>query len=73
MIKCFHYDNNSLKNFLKPDGKTFNINADIEITALNFGPYDNGHVVLGFNTGAILILNSFDLSSMFRLQVFNPE
>ena len=40
---------------------------DIEITALEYGPYDNGHIILGFNTGFLLILNSLDLSGMFRI------
>ena len=41
-----------------------------EITCLNFGPFDNGHIVLGFNTGHILILSSFDMASLYRMQVF---
>ena len=40
------------------------------ITEVNYGPYDNGHICLGFNTGHILILNSFDLASIYRTQVF---
>lgn len=67
MIKCFYYEESSLKVYLK------GLEAQpIEITSLNFGPYDNGHVIVGLNTGAIFILNSLDLSSMFRYQVFDP-
>ena len=39
---------------------------------MNYGPYDNGHIILGFNNGHILILNSLDLASMFRVKVFDP-
>ena len=63
MIKCFEYESKSKKGQESPD---------IEITALEYGPYDNGHIILGFNTGFLLILNSLDLSGMFRIQVFEP-
>ena len=66
MIKCFEYDTKPKK------GSDDLIPIDIEITALEYGPYDNGHIILGFNTGFLLILNSLDLSGMFRLQVFAP-
>lgn len=61
MIKCFYYEFNQLQAI------TPHFNEEIEITVINFGPYDNGHIIIGLNTGAILILNSLDLSSMFRL------
>ena len=31
------------------------------ITELKYGPYDNGHIVLGFDTGVIAILDSLKL------------
>ena len=62
MIKCFTYDSGKNK-----------ISKEMCITAANFGPYDNGHIVVGFNTGLMLILNSFDLAAMFRIQVFDIE
>ena len=43
------------------------------ITAVNYGPFDNGHICLGFNTGHVLILSSFDLASIYRTQVFYPS
>jgi hypothetical protein len=66
MIKCFQYESSQLQSYIK------NCTAEIEITAINFGPYDNGHVIIGLNIGAIFVLNSYDLSSMFRFQVFDP-
>ena len=62
MVKCLHSES---KHSISK-----NKNADqvpFKITALNYGPYDNGHIILGFNTGFILILNSLDLAGMFRI------
>jgi hypothetical protein len=70
MIKCFQYEVEGKGGFFKKGQEQSKLN--LEITALNYGPYDNGHIILGFNNGHILILNSLDLSSMFRLQVFEP-
>ena len=71
MIKCFQYEVEGKAGFFKK-GQEQQSKLNLEITALNYGPYDNGHIILGFNNGHILILNSLDLSSMFRLQVFEP-
>lgn len=72
MIKCFQYDSESKSSFFKKGSEPANSKLNLKITALNYGPYDNGHIILGFNNGHILILNSLDLASMFRLQVFEP-
>jgi hypothetical protein len=45
-------------------------NNNAIITSLNYGPFDNGHIVLGFNTGHVLILSSVDLASIYRTQIF---
>ena len=40
------------------------------ISAVNFGPYDNGHLILGLNTGMLLafdVVNNFEL--VFSMQV----
>lgn len=69
MLKCFTIE--SQQSWF---GKAAETSHDkVKITAVNFGPYDNGHVMIGFNTGHILVLNSFDLSSMFRLQAFDSK
>lgn len=36
------------------------------ITALKYGPYDNGHVVVGFDTGMIAILDAIQLRKLFE-------
>ena len=66
MIKCFQYEVEGKGGFFKK-GQEQQSKLNLEITALNYGPYDNGHIILGFNNGHILILNSLDLASMFRL------
>ena len=41
-----------------------------QITAINFGPYDNGHLLLGLATGVLLafdVVNGFDL--VFQMQL----
>lgn len=69
MLKCF-----TIETQQSWFGKATEMNHEqVEITAVNFGPYDNGHVIIGFNTGHLLVLNSFDLSSMFRLQAFDSK
>ena len=40
------------------------------VTALKYGPYDNGHIVLGFNTGVIAILDAGRLQKLFERQIF---
>lgn len=40
------------------------------ITALKYGPYDNGHVVLGFQNGSIAIQDSVTLEQLLDKDVF---
>ena len=51
--------------------KCFQAIEEVEITALNYGPYDNGHILLGFSSGNLLVLNQLDLSTMHRIKPFN--
>jgi hypothetical protein len=43
------------------------------ITALKYGPYDNGHIVVGFDTGIIAILDSIKLQKLFERQIFEAQ
>lgn len=36
------------------------------VTALKYGPFDNGHIVIGFDTGLLVILDSIHLRKMFE-------
>ena len=70
MIKCFDFGaaEGKKKGRAAPSRQ-----RSTRITALNYGPYDNGHIILGLSNGYILILNSLDLSSMFRFRAFDTS
>lgn len=53
--------------------KCFQADTAAQITVVNYGPFDNGHICVGFNTGHVLILSSFDLASIYRTQVFQSS
>lgn len=44
------------------------IDFNFEITCVNYGPYDNGYVTVGFSNGSLLI---FDYPNLERLQLLN--
>ena len=46
------------------------LSGSAKITALSFGPYDNGHILLGLNTGHLLILSPINLDTLLRIQAF---
>ena len=71
MIKCFNFGENDTSK--KGTRQAASPAKPIKITSLNYGPYDNGHIILGMSNGFILILNSLDLSSMFRFRVFETS
>ena len=54
MIRCFEIDKG----------------VNVKISSMNFGPYDNGHIILGLSNGSMLIMNSLDLSMIFRIKIF---
>ena len=35
-----------------------------QISAINYGPYDNGHLIVGLNTGVLL---AYDVQNSFQL------
>ena len=43
------------------------------VTSLKYGPYDNGHLVIGFDTGIIAILDSIHLKKLFERQIFEVD
>ena len=43
-----------------------------EIISVGFGPFDNGHIILGLSTGHVLVLSQFDMASLYRAKVFDP-
>lgn len=43
------------------------------VTALKYGPYDNGHIIVGFETGIIAILDAIHLRKLFERQIFQMD
>ena len=43
------------------------------ITALNFGPFDNGYILAGMKSGRLLILDPITLKRMHDFPVFPKE
>ena len=41
-----------------------------KITALQFGPYDNGYILVGLNTGKLLVYDSITLNRIKEFNVF---
>ena len=41
-----------------------------EITTLTYGPYDNGHIILGLTNGMVQVFNASTLARMYALQLF---
>lgn len=40
------------------------------VTSIKYGPYDNGHIVVGFSNGHIIVYNSVTLSKLYEYQIF---
>jgi hypothetical protein len=49
------------------------INSSHEITTLNYGPYDNGHVMVGFSNGSLASFNYTTLERLCYIKVFSDE
>ena len=41
-----------------------------QITCLNYGPYDNGHILIGLDNGNLLVYNGNDMSKLCQIEVF---
>jgi hypothetical protein len=41
------------------------------ITCVEYGPYDNGHVVCGFESGELIVYSAIDLTKLLVLPLFN--
>ena len=41
-----------------------------EITALHYGPYDNGYILVGLSSGKLLVYDSITLSRVKEFNVF---
>ena len=43
------------------------------ITCLEYGPYDNGHILIGLSNGVLVVYNSFDLTRMYQFALFSSN
>lgn len=44
-----------------------------QITAINYGPYDNGHVLAGLSNGTLIGFDSITMKKLFKIQVFQDN
>ena len=49
--------------------KLLNIN-DAQITCINFGPFDNGYLLLGLSSGVLLAIEPSTMNIVINLQLF---
>jgi hypothetical protein len=48
--------------------KAFMTNA--MITCINYGPYDNGHVLVGMSDGTLIAFDGVTMNKLFKLDIF---
>ena len=46
------------------------LNFNNKVTCLNFGPYDNGYIIVGTSSGHIIVLNPITLKRVFSDHLF---
>ena len=49
--------------------KILNIH-DAQITAVNYGPFDNGYLVIGLSTGLVIIIDIHTMDVIMEVQLF---
>lgn len=49
------------------------MNDELLITSLQYGPYDNGYVLVGLNSGKLLVYEPTTLDRVNTFNVFNQE
>lgn len=41
--------------------------SECMITCINYGPYDNGHILIGMSNGTLLAFDSVSMNKLFEL------
>eukprot|EP00347_Sterkiella_histriomuscorum_P022530 403338142 len=41
------------------------------ITSLQYGPYDNGHILIGMQNGVLLAFDSINMQKLYQIQIFD--
>ena len=49
----------------KPSAIKF-IQSNFEITSVKYGPYDNGHIIVGLSNGYVLVFDSIKLTKLYE-------
>ena len=44
--------------------------TQLKITSLNYGPYDNGHVLIGMENGSLIAFSITSLEKLYQFKVF---
>ena len=47
------------------------IDTDSEISCINYGPFDNGHIIIGLENGFIILFKYPNLERIYSRQLFN--
>lgn len=47
------------------------IDVESEITCINYGPYDNGHILVGFSDGKLIAFDYLSLKRLESVKVFD--
>lgn len=40
---------------------------------MKYGPYDNGHIMVGLSNGLIIAFSSIDLTKLYQFQIFSSQ
>ena len=43
---------------------------NVEIRSMKYGPYDNGHIIVGLSNGMIIAFNSVNLDKLYQYTIF---
>lgn len=60
-MMLFNIQKNQIENL-----KLFKI-KDAKVTAINFGPFDNGYIILGFSNGALLAVDLHNMQVIMHI------
>ena len=47
------------------------IESYAKITNIKYGPFDNGHIIVGLSNGTVLAFSSIDLTKLYQYKIFN--
>ena len=45
----------------------------MNVTSIKFGPYDNGHIIVGLSSGTVVVYDPITLEKLYEKQIFESE